>query len=212
MSLEDREFHQGPWQIPIANVKPGSKAVAEFNNDSAQFVFLISTRAGGVGLNITAANKVVIFDPNWNPSYDLQAQDRAYRIGQTRDVEVFRLISAGTIEEIVYARQIYKQQQANIGYGASEERRYFSGVQGDHKNQGELFGLKNLFSFQENTILKEIVNKTNVAESRAGVAVAGLEGTEDDDDEFEEDPDGENALSQLAAIVAGEKSKQEKSK
>lgn len=85
-------------------------------------------------------------------------------------------------------------------------------MQGDHKNQGELFGLKNLFSFQENTILKEIVNKTNVAESRAGVAVAGLEGTEDDDDEFEEDPDGENALSQLAAIVAGEKSKLEKSK
>lgn len=175
-------------------------------------MFLISTRAGGVGLNITAANKVVIFDPNWNPSYDLQAQDRAYRIGQTRDVEVFRLISAGTIEEIVYARQIYKQQQANIGYGASEERRYFSGVQGDHKNQGELFGLKNIFSFQENTILKEIVNKTNVAESRAGVSVAGLEGTEDDEDEFEEDPDGENALSQLAAIVAGEINVLEKSK
>lgn len=56
------------------------------------------------------------------------------------------------------------------------------------------------------------MNKTNVAESRAGVAVAGLEGTEDDDDEFEEDPDGENALSQLAAIVAGDKSKLEKSK
>lgn len=144
-------------------------------------------------------------------SYDLQAQDRAYRIGQTRDVEVFRLISAGTIEEIVYARQIYKQQQANIGYGASEERRYFSGVQGDKANQGELFGLKNLFSFQENTILKEIVNKTNVAESRAGVAVVGLEGSEDDDGEFEEDLDGVNALSQLAAIVAGEKSAPEKS-
>jgi DNA excision repair protein ERCC-6-like 2 len=85
-----------------------ANAVQEFNSDPAQFVFLISTRAGGVGLNITSANKVVIFDPNWNPSYDLQAQDRAYRIGQVRDVEVFRLVSAGTIEEIVYARQIYK--------------------------------------------------------------------------------------------------------
>lgn len=52
----------------------------------------------GVGLNITSANKVVIFDPNWNPSYDLQAQDRAYRIGQVRDVDVFRLVSAGTVE------------------------------------------------------------------------------------------------------------------
>jgi len=122
-----------------------AEAVDTFNHDPDQFVFLISTKAGGVGLNITAANKVVIFDPNWNPSYDLQAQDRAYRIGQTRDVEVFRLVSSGTIEEVVYARQIYKQQQANIGYDASEERRYFSGVMGDDKQHGELFGLKNLF-------------------------------------------------------------------
>lgn len=102
-----------------------AKVVDEFNSDPQQFVFLISTRAGGVGLNIVSANKVVVVDPNWNPSHDLQAQDRAYRIGQHRDVEVFRLISAGTIEEIVYARQIYKQQQANIGYNASTERRYF---------------------------------------------------------------------------------------
>ncbi|CRK45257.1 hypothetical protein BN1723_019675, partial [Verticillium longisporum] len=97
------------------------QAVDDFNSDPGQFVFLISAKAGGVGLNITAANKVVIVDPHWNPSYDLQAQDRAYRIGQRRDVEVFRLVSSGTIEEIVYARQIYKQQQANIGYTASSE-------------------------------------------------------------------------------------------
>ncbi|PUU81994.1 P-loop containing nucleoside triphosphate hydrolase protein [Tuber borchii] len=182
-----------------------TNVVSEFNSDPSRFVFLISTRAGGVGLNITAANKVVIFDPNWNPSYDLQAQDRAYRIGQTRDVEVFRLILAGTIEEIVYARQIYKQQQANIGYGASEERRYFSGVQGDKTNQGELFGLRNLFTFQDNTILKEIVNKTNVAESRAGVQVAGMEANNEEADvELDDDYEGENAISQLAAIAKGE--------
>ncbi|KAF4307364.1 putative DNA excision repair protein [Botryosphaeria dothidea] len=114
------------------------QAVNDFNADPEQFVFLISTRAGGVGLNITSANKVVVFDPNWNPAYDLQAQDRAYRIGQLRDVEVFRLISAGTIEEIVYARQIYKQQQANIGYNASNERRYFRGVQDQKEKKGEI--------------------------------------------------------------------------
>jgi superfamily II DNA or RNA helicase len=139
-----------------------SKAVADFNADSSQFVFLISTKAGGVGLNITSANKVVVMDPHWNPAYDLQAQDRAYRIGQTRNVEVFRLVSAGTIEEVVYARQIYKQQQANIGYNASEERRYFKGVM-DEKS-------KNLFTFQENNVLlRDIMHKTNVAESKAGV-------------------------------------------
>lgn len=150
-----------------------SKAVADFNADPDQFVFLISTKAGGVGLNITSANKVVIVDPHWNPAYDLQAQDRAYRIGQTRDVEVFRLVSSGTIEEIVYARQIYKQQQANIGYSASEERRYFKGVMDQAGKKGELFGLENLFTFQEDSVLlRDIMHKTNIAESKAGITAA----------------------------------------
>ncbi|KAH5338300.1 hypothetical protein HBI67_124760 [Parastagonospora nodorum] len=150
-----------------------SKAVADFNADPDQFVFLISTKAGGVGLNITSANKVVIVDPHWNPAYDLQAQDRAYRIGQTRDVEVFRLVSSGTIEEIVYARQIYKQQQANIGYNASEERRYFKGVMDQAGKKGELFGLENLFTFQEDSVLlRDIMHKTNIAESKAGITAA----------------------------------------
>lgn len=165
-----------------------AKAVADFNADPEQFVFLISTKAGGVGLNITSANKVVVVDPNWNPAYDLQAQDRAYRIGQTRDVEVFRLVSSGTIEEIVYARQIYKQQQANIGYNASEERRYFKGVMDQASKKGELFGLENLFTFQENSVLlRDIMHKTNVAESRAGVQAVNfqfdeMQYTSDEDD------------------------------
>lgn len=189
-----------------------AKTVDDFNSDPAQFVFLISTKAGGVGLNITSANKVVVIDPNWNPSHDLQAQDRAYRIGQTRDVEVFRLVSAGTIEEIVYARQIYKQQQANIGYTASSERRYFKGVQASKDQKGEIFGLDNLFAFQgDNIVLRDIVNQTNVAEAKAGVKVVGLDlekGIEEDDpllqlgnsDRAEAENDA--ALSQIAALVA----------
>ena len=189
-----------------------AKTVDDFNSDPAQFVFLISTKAGGVGLNITSANKVVVIDPNWNPSHDLQAQDRAYRIGQTRDVEVFRLVSAGTIEEIVYARQIYKQQQANIGYTASSERRYFKGVQASPDQKGEIFGLDNLFAFQgDNIVLRDIVNKTNVAEAKAGVNVVGLDlekATEEDDpllqlgnsDRAEAENDA--ALSQIAVLVA----------
>ncbi|KAI7650943.1 DNA excision repair protein, partial [Hortaea werneckii] len=192
----------------------------EFNASDDQFVFLISTKAGGIGLNITSANKVVVVDPNWNPSYDLQAQDRAYRIGQTRDVEVFRLVSKGTVEEIVYARQIYKQQQANIGYNASVERRYFKGVQDQKEMKGEIFGLKNLFAaMSENVVLREIVNKTNVAETRAGVEIAGLDleastpsqtGNGDDEDEdggrggggsMWEDVKEDDAMSQLAADI-----------
>ncbi|KAL9031679.1 MAG: hypothetical protein Q9196_000312 [Gyalolechia fulgens] len=195
-----------------------ARTVDDFNSDPSEFVFLISTRAGGVGLNITSANKVVVVDPNWNPAIDLQAQDRAYRIGQVRDVEVFRLVSAGTIEEIVYARQIYKQQQMNIGYTASNERRYFRGVQGTNAHKGEIFGLANLFAFQgDHIVLRDIVNKTNVAESKAGVAVVGLEMDEsqqDDDpllgaggeaaEEGDDDDDEDRTMSQVAAIIAGE--------
>lgn len=165
-----------------------SRAVADFNSNPSQFVFLISTKAGGVGLNITSANKVVVMDPNWNPAYDLQAQDRAYRIGQTRDVEVFRLVSSGTIEEVVYARQIYKQQQANIGYTASDERRYFQGVMDTAEKKGELFGLENLFSFEESGyLLRDIVRKTNVAETRAGVSALDFTLSQDDYDSAEEE-------------------------
>lgn len=186
-----------------------AKVVDDFNSDPQQFVFLISTRAGGVGLNITSANKVVVVDPNWNPSHDLQAQDRAYRIGQQRDVEVFRLISAGTIEEIVYARQIYKQQQANIGYNASSERRYFKGVQEKKDQKGEIFGLTNLFEYQNNNIvLRDIVNKTNIAESKAGVQVIGIDIDQEDINEdlpFAPANDEEDGtMSQLAAMIRGE--------
>lgn len=162
------------------------KAVDDFNSSPSEFVFLISTRAGGTGLNITSANKVVIFDPHWNPAHDLQAQDRAYRIGQERDVDVFRLVSSGTIEEIVYARQIYKQQQANIGYTASSERRYFKGVQEDEDRKGEIFGLKNLFTFRDDhLVIREIVNKTNIAEAKAnlGVALVNIDMEQAADDE-----------------------------
>ncbi|THX06223.1 hypothetical protein D6D13_06735 [Aureobasidium pullulans] len=188
-------------------------AVDDFNANETQFVFLISTKAGGVGLNITSANKVVIFDPNWNPSWDLQAQDRAYRMGQLRDVEVFRLISAGTVEEIVYARQIYKQQQANIAYNASTERRYFRGVQDTADKKGEIFGLLNLFSYEgENLVLRDIVNKTNIAESKAGVSVVGLDTSQDADDDENDDTNkgDDDAMFQLAAEITGEGIKKKK--
>ena len=186
------------------------KTVDDFNTDPSRFVFLISTKAGGVGLNITSANKVVIFDPNWNPSYDLQAQDRAYRIGQERDVEVFRLVSAGTVEEVVYARQIYKQQQANIGYNASTERRYFKGVQKNKDQKGEIFGLQNLLSFnKDNILLRDIVNKTNIAEAKQGIRILEMDVEDtlnDEDDPLRVDDDSkadksDGVMSQLAALL-----------
>ena len=191
-------FFSGEMTLPDRHA-----AVQEFNADPKMFILLISTKAGGVGLNITSANKVVIMDPNWNPAYDQQAQDRAYRIGQTRDVEVFRLISAGTIEEIVYARQVYKQQQANIGYTASEERRYFTGIQDNPDQKGEIFGLANMFSYQgEGVRLQQIVNKTNVAESRLGVAVSDIDMTQAYGEEEEQlIGDEDTAMKELEALI-----------
>ena len=68
-----------------------------------------------------------------DPAHDLQAMDRAFRIGQVRDVEVYRLLAAGCIEELIYERQLYKQQQMKIAYEGSFQTRYFEGVQGDRQ-------------------------------------------------------------------------------
>ncbi|KAL1817503.1 hypothetical protein DCAR_0521950 [Daucus carota subsp. sativus] len=119
--------------------------VDDFNSSPSKQVFLISTRAGGLGLNLVSANRVVIFDPNWNPAQDLQAQDRSFRFGQKRHVIVFRLLSAGSLEELVYSRQVYKQQLSNIAVSGKMEKRYFEGVQDCKQFQGELFGICNLF-------------------------------------------------------------------
>ncbi|XP_022738344.1 switch 2 [Durio zibethinus] len=119
--------------------------VDEFNLSPSKQVFLISTRAGALGLNLVSANRVVIFDPNWNPAQDLQAQDRSFRFGQRRHVVVFRLLAAGSLEELVYSRQVYKQQLSNIAVSGKMEKRYFEGVQDSKEFQGELFGICNLF-------------------------------------------------------------------
>ncbi|KAL5573518.1 hypothetical protein UlMin_023115 [Ulmus minor] len=119
--------------------------VDNFNSSPSKRVFLISTRAGGLGLNLVSANRVVIFDPNWNPAQDLQAQDRSFRYGQKRHVVVFRLLAAGSLEELVYSRQVYKQQLSNIAVSGKMEKRYFEGVQDCKEFQGELFGICNLF-------------------------------------------------------------------
>jgi len=81
----------------------------KFNQKTSDyFLFLLSTRAGGLGLNLQAADTVIIFDSDWNPHQDLQAQDRAHRIGQTNEVRVLRLMTVGSVEERILAAARYK--------------------------------------------------------------------------------------------------------
>ncbi|KAG8455320.1 hypothetical protein GDO86_001498 [Hymenochirus boettgeri] len=124
------------------------KIVKEFNTKQDVNICLVSTMAGGLGLNFVGANVVVVYDPTWNPANDLQAIDRAYRIGQCRDVKVFRLISLGTVEEMIYLRQLYKQQLQCAVVGTENAKRYFKAVQGSKEHRGELFGAHNLFKLR----------------------------------------------------------------
>jgi ATP-dependent DNA helicase len=85
----------------VGDVSQADRAeqIERFNNDPDVKIFLLTTRAGGQGINLASADTVVLFDSDWNPQQDLQAQDRAHRIGQTRPVIVFRLATKNTVEE-----------------------------------------------------------------------------------------------------------------
>jgi len=87
--------------------------VSQFNEDSSIDVLLSTTSIGGLGLNLTAADTVIFVDHDWNPTKDLQAMDRAHRIGQKRVVNVYRLITRGTIEEKIMNLQRFKTTLAN---------------------------------------------------------------------------------------------------
>jgi SNF2 family DNA or RNA helicase len=84
--------------------------VEQFQKPSGPPVFLISLKAGGSGLNLTAADTVIHFDPWWNPAVEDQATDRAHRIGQTRSVTTYRLIAKGTIEEKILELGVKKRE------------------------------------------------------------------------------------------------------
>src|SRR5204863_5636000 len=77
--------------------------IDQYHQDESIQVFMLSTKAGGAGINLACANKVIIFDSSFNPQEDIQAENRAHRVGQTREVEVVRLVTKDTIEEQIYA-------------------------------------------------------------------------------------------------------------
>lgn len=89
--------------------------IADFSDPkSEKFVFLLSTRAGGLGINLASADTVVLYDSDWNPQMDLQAIDRAHRIGQQNPVNVYRLVCEDTVEEKIIERQRVKLSWDNL--------------------------------------------------------------------------------------------------
>jgi E1A-binding protein p400 len=97
-----------------------------FNEDKRVFVFILSTRSGGVGINLTGADTVIFYDSDWNPTCDAQAQDRCHRIGQTRDVHIYRLISEKTIEENILKKANQKRLLGDLAIeGGNFTEAYF---------------------------------------------------------------------------------------
>jgi hypothetical protein len=105
---QKRQFSRLDGKTPI---KKRQDQIKRFNMNETE-VYLISTKAGGVGLNIQGANKVVIFDFGWNPVHEQQAIGRSYRIGQTKPVSVYHFVTAGTFEQDIHGKTVFKAQLA----------------------------------------------------------------------------------------------------
>ncbi|XP_053993731.1 uncharacterized protein LOC128884386 isoform X2 [Hylaeus volcanicus] len=134
------------------------KAIDHFNHpDSDDFCFLLSTRAGGLGINLTSADTVIIYDSDWNPQNDLQAEARAHRIGQTKTVQIYRLVTKDTIEERILERAKCKMVLDTLvvqGLNKREDRAIFDDTQMKNDNK-TLPSQQSGFSREElNRILK----------------------------------------------------------
>ncbi|CAJ0759541.1 5784_t:CDS:10 [Entrophospora sp. SA101] len=141
------------------------KAIEHFNaTDSADFVFLLSTRAGGLGINLNTADTVIIFDSDWNPQNDLQAMARAHRIGQKNHVNVYRFVTKDTMEESILERAKRKmvleyciiKQMDTSGKSILQRNTKTATKASDNFSREELsailkFGAQNMFKESDNT-------------------------------------------------------------
>ncbi|XP_014213792.1 DNA repair and recombination protein RAD54-like [Copidosoma floridanum] len=125
------------------SIKKRGKVVDNFNKpDSGDFIFMLSSKAGGCGLNLIGANRLVMFDPDWNPANDDQAMARVWRDGQKKPCFVYRFLCTGTIEEKIFQRQAHKKALSSTVVDQDEDvARHFT--QND---------LRDLFSLEESTV------------------------------------------------------------
>ncbi|KAK4425804.1 putative chromatin-remodeling complex ATPase chain [Sesamum alatum] len=160
--LEDYLMFRGYYYCRIDGNTGGEDrdaSIEAFNKPgSEKFVFLLSTRAGGLGINLATADVVILYDSDWNPQVDLQAQDRAHRIGQKKEVQVFRFCTEYTIEEKVIERA-YKKLALDalvIQQGRLAEQKT---VNKDELLQMVRFGAEMVFSSKDSTITDEDIDR-----------------------------------------------------
>lgn len=106
--------HKRTLLIGTMSLEERQEEIDQFNSDPDTFIFLISTKAGGLGINLVAADTVIVFDSDWNPQGDLQAQDRCHRIGQTKPVVVYRLLVRNTVDEKVFQYATAKRKLEKV--------------------------------------------------------------------------------------------------
>ena len=127
-NMAEQEGHKYIRMDGCTPTKHRPLLIDAFNKDDSIFVALLTTKVGGLGVNLTGADRVVIFDPDWNPVTDEQARERAWRIGQKREVCVYRMISSGTVEEAVLHRQLAKTYVTDKVLNDPSLQRFFSNV------------------------------------------------------------------------------------
>ncbi|CDK25202.1 unnamed protein product [Kuraishia capsulata CBS 1993] len=178
--------------------------VDTFNTDPEYSVFLLTTRVGGLGVNLTGANRVIIYDPDWNPSTDVQARERAWRLGQKKDVSIFRLMIAGSIEEKIYHRQIFKQFLSNKILKDPKQKRFFKMNDlhdlfslGDTDGKGTETG--DMFAGSEKSFGKESKRSSRKRKNSGLEEVSGISGVskvqkfkEEDEEKPKESTEGDS--------------------
>ncbi|TRY54630.1 hypothetical protein DNTS_001611 [Danionella cerebrum] len=171
-------------------------AIKNFNSKDV-FIFLLSTKAGGVGMNLTAADTVIFVDSDFNPQNDLQAAARAHRIGQTRPVKVIRLLGRDTVEEIIYSRAVSKLRLTDT---VIEEGRFSlldqaqSAASGLQLSEILKFGIDKLLSSEESSI-QDVDLEFILGQSRNGQWLTDEEQAKlSDGKEEDEDTEGQSHM------------------
>nr|XP_033799252.1 lymphoid-specific helicase isoform X3 [Geotrypetes seraphini] len=168
------------------------KNIHMFNTDPDVFIFLVSTRAGGLGINLTAADTVIIYDSDWNPQCDLQAQDRCHRIGQTKPVVVYRLVTTNTIDQKIVERAGAKRKLEKL---VIHKNKFKGGQSGMNQSRSCLDPKELMELLQSKDYEKEVTGSTGKV-----ITDKDLELLLDRSDLFDEMKNGKSIIKEKSGI------------